>query len=294
MNASEILRTLDVDGRTRSYLLHVPHVSEPPRSWPVVLAFHGATSNGRLMRQFSGLDAKADAAGFLAVYPNGTGNLPNVLTWNGGGCCGYAAKNGVDDVAYVRALLDDLETVRPIDRRRVFAAGMSNGAHLVYRLACAMPDRIAAIAGVAGPMGIDACRPPRGMPVLHIHGTEDEFAPFHGGKGPRSVYGVEMISVEDTMRRWVEANDCPPVPRIEEIPDHVGDGTRVIRKTYGPGRDGAEVVLVVVEGAGHTWPGRPPLPASLGKSSNNIAANDLIWDFFERHPMPVTSDRSPP
>lgn len=284
--ADENIRTLEVDGRARSYLMHVPAGLPLDEPKPVVLAFHGATSNARLMRLFSGLDAKADAAGFVVVYPNGTGNLPNVLTWNGGGCCGFAVKNEVDDVAFVRALLDDLETVLPVDRRRIFAAGMSNGAHMVYRLACEMPERIAAVAGVAGPMGIEPCRPPRGMPVLHIHGTEDEFAPFHGGKGPRSVYGADMVSVEETVRRWVEANACPGEPRVEEFPDKVCDGTRVLRRTYGPGRDGAEVVLVVVEGGGHTWPGRPPLPAALGKSTMNVAANDLLWEFFARHPLP--------
>ena len=68
-----------------------------------------------------------------------------------------------------------------------------------------------------------------------------------------------------------------------EVTLAVGDGTHIVRTCYGPGRDGSEVVLYLVEGGGHTWPGRPPLPLSLGKSTGNLDANDVIWDFFRRH-----------
>ena len=239
------------------------------------------------MEHFSGLSSKADQAGFLAVYPNGTGNLPNVLTWNGGGCCGYAVHHAVDDVAFVRALLDDLGQTVPIDARRVYAAGMSNGAHLVYRLACEMGERLAAIAAVAGAMAIDDCRPVRPMPVLHIHGTDDQFAPFHGGRGPRSVYGTYAPSVEQTVRTWARINGCAATPTVTSEPSREDDGTRIMREVYSPCADGAEVVLLIVEGGGHTWPGRPPLPLALGKSTANLDANDAIWEFFQRHMRPL-------
>lgn len=280
------VRTLHVDGRERSYLLHVPVGFDGTRPLPAMLAFHGATSNGRLMQLFSGLSDKADAAGFFAVYPNGTGSLPNVLTWNGGRCCGYAFNHQVDDVAYVRALLVDLAGFVPVDPRRVYAAGMSNGAQITYRLGSELTERFAAIAGVAGPMGLDACNPSRPIPVLHIHGTDDEFAPFQGGVGPRSIYGADFHSVEFTVDCWVRANGCPPTPTVTAKPPRVDDGTRIVRKVYGPGRDGVEVVLIVVEGGGHTWPGRPPLPVTLGKSTANLDANDTIWEFFQRYALP--------
>ena len=275
--------TLIVDGRERSYLLHVPPDHDPAERCPVVLAFHGATSNGRLMEHFSGLSTKADQVGFVVVYPNGTGNLPNVLTWNGGGCCGYAVNHGVDDVAFVNALLDDLGHALPIDPRRLYAAGMSNGAHLVYRLACELGDRFAAIAAVAGAMALDDCRPARPMPALHIHGTDDEFAPFHGGRGPRSVYGTHAPSVEATVHTWARINGCSATPIITREQPRVDDGTRIVRHVYRPCTGGAEVVLLIVEGGGHTWPGRPPLPAALGQSTANLDANDAIWEFFQRH-----------
>ncbi len=280
-------RTVHVDGRERSYNVHVPPGYHAATPMPVVLAFHGATSNARLMEAFCGLSATADREGFLAVYPNGTGNLANVLTWNGGDCCGYARNNNVDDVAFVRALLDDLTSAATIDPARIYAAGMSNGAQMAYRVAAEMADRIVAVAGVAGPLGLQTVKPARPVSVLHFHGTLDQFAPYQGGVGTRSVYGACFQSVEQTIRAWTLANGCPDKPKVEFFADKVGDGTAIWRKTYGPGLAGAEVVLVVVEGGGHTWPGRPPLPAQLGVSTMNIDANEWIWEFFKKTPGAV-------
>jgi polyhydroxybutyrate depolymerase len=142
--------------------------------------------NGPLMAWFSGLNAKADQAGVLAVYPDGTGSRCSYF-WNAGDCCGPAVWDGVDDVAFFDALLDDLAGAYSIDRQRVLATGMSNGAMMAYRLAAELSDRIAAIAPVAGRMATEGCRPRRPVPVLHFHGTTDEFIPFPPGTGSRYV-----------------------------------------------------------------------------------------------------------
>ncbi len=100
-------RELPVAGKSRSYLVLVPpQYNDSPM--PVVLAFHGGATNGEAMARFCGLSEKADEAGFICVYPNGTGRLRRVLTWNGGNCCGYAKENQIDDVGFVRALLADM------------------------------------------------------------------------------------------------------------------------------------------------------------------------------------------
>jgi polyhydroxybutyrate depolymerase len=278
-------RSLEVDQRTRTYLLHVPKSYDGSKPYPVVLAFHGGGSNAEQMVRFCGLNDKADEAGFLVVYPNGTGRRERLLTWNGGNCCGYAMLQKVDDVAFVRALLDNLGKLVRVNPKRVYATGMSNGAILTYRLASELSNRIAAVAPVAGPMGAATCHPKRPVPVLHFHGTADEFAPFQGGKGPKSLSGTNFYSVDHSIRAWVKANACAQEPTTVQLPDKAKDGTRVTRKTYGPGRTGDEVVLVVIEGGGHTWPGREPLVKFLGPSTKNISANDLMWDFFQKHPM---------
>lgn len=285
---AEVSRVLRHGDRDRWYTVHVPSNYDAARPWPCVFAIHGATSNPRLMERFSGLSDFADREGFLVVYPAGTGNLPNVLTWNGGDCCGHAVQHQVDDVGYFAALLEDLSHVVSIDPRRLFLAGMSNGAHMAYRLAATMGDRFAAVACVAGPMAMALGPIRRPIPVLHMHGTDDEFAPFRGGQGPRSVYGASLPSVDETIAFWRKANGCAGTPRIEWFDDVAGDGTRIERRTYGPCNEGVEVVLYVVHGGGHTWPGRPPLPLSLGKSTANLDANAVMWEFFQRHTLPTT------
>jgi len=279
-------RSLSVDGRARSYLVHVPPQYRSDQPVPVVLAFHGGGSNAEQMVRFCGLNEKADQEGFVVVYPNGTGRNERILTWNGGNCCAYAMRNAVDDVGFVRALLDDLGKVLAVDRKRVFATGMSNGAIMAYRLASELSDRIAAIAPVAGPMGTARCHPKRPVPVIHFHGTGDQYAPFHGGQGSKSISPTFFYSVEHSIRAWVQANGCPETPVVTELPDKADDGMRVRRKTYGPGKQGSEVVLVEIDNGGHTWPGREPLLARLGPSTKDICANDLMWEFFTRHPMP--------
>lgn len=289
LSPGDYCRVLPLGGLERSYWIHVPPQYDPARATPVVLAFHGGASNGEQMARFCGLSEKADAAGFVCVYPNGTGRLPRVLTWNGGNCCGYAKEHQIDDVAFVRDLLADLEHVAAVDRRRVFATGMSNGGIFSYRLASELSDRIAAIAPVAGSMGTAACNPTRPVSLIHFHGSDDEFCPFEGGRGSRSVSKTDHFSVAHAIQAWIQANGCPPEPIVERLDSpapRIAGGEGVVRKSYGTGRDGAEVILYVIERGGHTWPGRHPRLFFLGRSTRLISANDLMWEFFQRHPMP--------
>jgi len=275
-------RTLEHDGRQRTYLLHVPKLAQPPARWPLVLAFHGSGVDAASMASFCGLDEKADQAGFVVVFPNGTGRREDALTWNAGLCCGYAANKQVDDVGFVRAMLDEVARALPIDETRVYSTGMSAGGMMTYRLAIEMPDRLAAIAAVAGPF-VAKQLPSHPMPVLHFHGTADEYAPYAGGYGPRSVSNIDFPSVDATIGVWVKVNECPTIPVVSGEPDHVGDGTNITRKVFGPGKHGTEVVLYAIDGAGHTWPGRQPRLPVLGKSTGNLSANDVLWEFFQRH-----------
>ena len=274
------IRTLKVDGRDRSYLVHIPKKYDGKTPTAVVLALHGAAMNGPMMSVFCGLSKKAEEAGFIAVYPGGTG-MGVFLTWNAGGRTG---EDRADDVAYIRAALDDLGSVVKVDPKRVYATGMSNGGMMCYLLAAELSDRIAAVAPVAGTMVIEKVDPKRPVPLIHFHGTADTFVTFNGpGKGtPRFIH---FKSVEDSIKTWVKIDGCKEKPEIVELPDKANDGTTIERKTYGHGKDGAEVVLVVIKGGGHTWPGEKPLVDFIGKSTQNISANDMIWEFFQKHPM---------
>ncbi len=276
-------RTLQVGGLNRTYLVHLPEGHNQENPTPVVLALHGATMNGPMMAWFSGLNRKADEAGFIAVYPNGTGRFSS-FTWNGGHCCGSAMRNNVDDVAFIDALLDDLMRSYHIDNRRIYVTGISNGATMTYRLGSELSDRIAAIAPVAGSVGTEISRLKRPISVLHFHGTLDDYIPFLGGKGMKSLYGTPYCSVDQSIQSWVKSNECDENPKIDLLSKN-GDQMTVTRKTYAARKDETEVVLVVIEGGGHTWPGMRSPTDTLGQSAMNISANDLMWEFFEKHPM---------
>ena len=274
------VRELRVVDQIRSYSVHIPPSYNSRRPSPVVLVFHSAMMNGAMMARFCGLSEKADRSGFVVVYANGTGSTPVFLFWDAGGVRGRVS----DDVGYTAKLLDDLSTVVNVDPKRVFATGMSNGAMMCYRLAAELSDRIAAIAPIAGTMAIENCQPERPVSVLHFHGTKDGLVLF-GGPDERIPKNLKFLSVDETIRAWVKANGCPETPVVADLQNLEDDGTSVRRKWYGPGKEGSEVILYTIEGGGHTWPGRDPRLRFLGKSTREISANDLMWEFFQKHPM---------
>ncbi|NJL78823.1 MAG: hypothetical protein HC836_11115 [Richelia sp. RM2_1_2] len=286
-------RILTVGGLKRTYLVHVPNSYDGNKPYPVVLAFHGGGSDAKQLVFYSGLNKTADTENFIAVYPNGTGETIQgygVFNWNGGsrqpgGTDPNLTK--VDDVEFTKALLNDLATVVKIDEKRIYATGLSAGGIMTYRLASELSDRIAAIAPIASVMGTERSNPQRPVSVIHFHGTKDEAVPFDGGKGKLDQSGTNFYSVEYSIQSWVKANDCKTQPIVKALPDKTDDGTKVIRKTYGGGKEDSEVVLIEIEGGGHTWPGRKTLPGFeiLGKSTKDILANDLMWEFFQKHPM---------
>ncbi|MBS0266137.1 MAG: prolyl oligopeptidase family serine peptidase [Planctomycetes bacterium] len=276
-------RTLTSGGKERSYIVHVPKKYDPEKPVPVVLALHGAGMDGSMMIWFSGLNQKSEEAGFLVVYPSGTGLGP-FRTWNAGGFTGKMAEGRPDDVAFIRQLLDELGGEFRVDPKRVYACGMSNGGMMSYRLAAELSDRIAAIAPVAGTIAIDESRPTRPVPVIHFHGTKDTMVPFTRRVGRKPPF-ISLKDVDESITTWVKLNGCETEPRTETLSEKDND-LRVTRQTYGQGKEGSEVVLIAIEEGGHTWPGQVPPVDFIGKSVRNVAANDLLWEFFQKHPKP--------
>lgn len=276
--------TVEVGDRLRRYLLHVPASTPAPEKWPVVFCFHGGGSNPEQMSDFTGLSELADARGFVVVYPAGTGIIESALTWNAGNCCGRAHRLKVDEVAFITALLDDLQQRIAVDEHRIYATGMSNGAMMSYLMADRLSERFAAIGPVGGPMGFETCSPSVPVPVIHFHGTADEFAPYIGGVGRRSVSKTNFVSVEHTIEEWVRANNCELTPITEELVLGKEDApTRITRYSYRPLPGGAEVVLYQLHDIGHTWPGRQSRFKALGAVTKDIQASEVMWDFFTKY-----------
>jgi polyhydroxybutyrate depolymerase len=272
------------DGLIRTFEVYVPPSYDPAHPMPVVLNFHGGFGSGAQQESFSKIVDVATAEGFIAVSPDGVPDPTfGIRTWNGGGCCGYAVAAQSDDVGFVRALVDRLEANACIDRRRVYAQGMSNGAILSHRLACELADRIRAIGPVAGTNMTTSCSPTRPVPVRHVHGSADAFVPYDGGSGC-GPGGVSYPSVSSTMGGWRLRGGCTDDTLTTLIQ---GDGTCTgFKKCAG----GLDVERCVVANGGHNWPGGAPpaLPGigscSFGQQSQTFLATRALWEFFAAHP----------
>lgn len=275
--------TVPVGERLRKYVLHVPEGEVPADGWPVVLLFHGGGSNPWQMVDFTGMNPCADRHGFVVVYPAGTGIIDEALTFNAGNCCGRALREKVDEIAFVTAIFDQLPQQVAVDPSRIYVTGMSNGAMMSYLVANKLASRIAAIAPVGGPMGTDSCEPAQPVPVIHFHGTSDEFVPYVGGVGRRSISKTNFHSVQYSLDAWIAVNGCNTTPVVEELPITVDDGTRITRYTYAAGPAGCDVVLYQIHNGGHTWPGHESRFKALGKSTQNLDVNEVMWEFFERY-----------
>jgi polyhydroxybutyrate depolymerase len=261
--------TVSTPAGSRSALVHIPPGYDPTQPTPLVLNFHGYAGSPTQEEGLTLMDARSDASGFLLVYPQGTGTIES---WNAGACCGTAAQSNLDDVGFIGTLLDTLEAKLCVDTKRVFATGMSNGGFLSHRLGCELADRIAAIAPVAGVMGIPSCNPSRPVPVIEFHGTSDSIVPYDGDPS------IDYASVADTIAGWVQRDGCQGAATTTYSK---GDATCV---TYGQCSAGAEVTLCTISGGGHTWPGGTPFPL-LGNTSTDISATDALWAFFQKHGM---------
>jgi polyhydroxybutyrate depolymerase len=286
-DSQSVERTLTVGERVRTYHLHIP--AKHPAASALVFVFHGGGGQGSGIERTSGFDAISDREGFIAVYPDGVDR-----GWNDGRTDAPrqgALRKQVDDLAFVRAMLTDIATVAPIDSKRIYATGMSNGAIFSQYLAAKMSDKFAAIAPVAGGIADPFNKefaPANPVSVLAINGTRDPLVPYAGGNVARVGRG-KVISVDDAMHLWVVRDGTAPEPQIGLLPDtDPTDGCRVTWKKWTGGKSGTEVWLYSEEGAGHTWPGMTQnLPRVIvGSVCKDFEGSEAIWGFFKSHPKP--------
>ena len=273
--------TLTSSGLLRDALVHVPPSYDATTGAMLVLNFHGFMSNAPEEIILTQMNPAADARDFIVVYPDGVAS-----SWNAGTCCGTAWNDSVDDVAFTKDLLAELGAQYCIDPARVYATGMSNGGFFAHRLGCEMAGVFAAIAPVAGVLGIPPaqCLPSRPMPVLDFHGTADPLVPYDGGSAASGLGGSAIVfaSVAETIATWRTRDDCTAPPSTIYS---TGDATCL---EYGGCAGGAVVDQCTIAGGGHTWPGGVPVPF-LGATSTSISATNTMIDFFVAHPMPAGS-----
>lgn len=281
---ADSVQHLGFGGRDRTYLVHVPAGLSGPA--PLVVALHGGGGNATATVKMTGLDAAADAGGFIVAYPNGTDRSrpwlkligkSGFLTWNAGTCCGYAQQNRIDDVGFIRAVVGQLESRYRIDPERIYATGISNGGMMAYTLACEASDVFAAVGVVSGIITDPDCKPRHPVSVIDFHGTADQNVPINGGVGSKAWIKDKRPPVQDSIDFWVQADGCDASAR------ETRSATLVIR-SYSGCRDGTAVTYYIIEGGGHAWPGGNRLSRMLDAPSQAINATDVMWQFFAGHP----------
>lgn len=278
------------DGRRRSYIVHVPPRSTGPL--PVLVALHGGGGTGSQFQEENGVDAIADREGFLAVYPEGTGVLPNRLhTWNSGDtCCGFALDRDIDDVGFLQEVLADLFDRVEVDPGRIYMTGHSNGGMMAYRFAAEAPELVTAIASVGGAIDVNVTELSPPVALLHIHSVDDPRALYGGGEGPPfpgTDRTVNHVAVVPGIASWASANGCARGAERGDIETGTGenDGQSAFVLTW-PNCDGDSAVEhLVLSGSGHGWPGvtAPPVwQHLLGDPTTIINASEEVWAFVSQ------------
>ena len=203
---TDVLAVLSSGGQERRYVVHVPGSYDGTLPAAVVLVLHTLGGDANEAARISGMSVKSDAAGFLAVYPEGTGG---VMGFNAGQCCGDAAGRHVDDVSFLRDVVADVSANYAVDPQRIYAAGMSNGAMMAYRLGCEMSNILAAIAPVAGALEID-CAPAQPVSAIVFHGTGDAIVPYNGGRVVNPPRGMDpdYDPVSTAIGQWATIGGC--------------------------------------------------------------------------------------
>ncbi len=282
-------RSIVIEGRTRTWHLKVPTASREGRPLPLVLALHGGGGTGARLHELAGLDATADKYGFFLAYPDGVDK-----NWNDGRADPHttAHQEEVPDVAFIAKIIDEMSHTYLVDRERVFALGISNGAMMSSRLACELSDRIAGVALVAGtmPRSIqNVCAPKRPVSFLLMFGTEDPIVPYAGGEVRiRNMRARGMvISAEGTVAEWVRHDGCEGAAEESSFPDtNPTDGSTVHVQGWTRCKEGAAVEFYRIKGGGHTWPGGWQYMNEkwIGTTNRDIDAREEIWRFFATHP----------
>jgi polyhydroxybutyrate depolymerase len=278
--------TFSHDGLERKFILYQPALmtgQSGPRPLLLVLHGGGGTNRGMLRLTKGRFNELADRDGFFVIYPQGIDN-----SWNDGRSdqISGAHRKGIDDVGFLRALIQHLAAAYPIDSERIFVTGISNGGLMSFRLGCSLPDIIRAIAPVTAqiPAAIaPLCRSESAVSLAVFNGTADPLVPYNGGQITvlRRQRGA-VLSTDETIRIWLRKNRCRPEAVITELPDIAADGTRVTQFEYSRCENESKVVLYRIEGGGHTWPdGRQYLSVRrVGRTSRDINGCDEIWQFF--------------
>lgn len=294
--------TLTVDAVERTYRLRVPPAHDGATPLPLVLDLHGLSVNADVEAAITSFEELGEREGVVVATPNGLGAVP---FWNI-----VDSRLTPNDVTFLTALLDNLEASLCVDTSRVYAAGLSNGGLMATHLACQAPGRIAAVLAVAGELAPGANCAADPVPVMAVHGTDDQVVSFEGGLGPgvsgfltstdllglpgalqaqqefAQAIDAALLPVPDVMAAWATHDGCDPEPEVTAI------SPEVELQTWHRCDHGGQNRLYVVAGGGHNWPREAGaldeawsglITMVVGTTTDDIDATELGWDYLRSY-----------
>jgi polyhydroxybutyrate depolymerase len=274
------------DGFDRTYYTYIPTNIKEVNSTPLLFHLHGGggTGQGTPGLTFGRFNELADEHGFIVVYPNAIEK-----NWNDGRPLEEvrAWEQDIDDVGFILNIIERIQNEYSIDKNRIFTTGMSNGGFMSSRLICDRPEVFKGAAVLTASISEEyftKCTPQQPVSVLLMNGTADPLVPYDGGevKVFKKKRGT-IVSTDDYINFWAKQNGCDPKKNEVDLPDLTDDGTSVSHVKFSGCSDGAKVELYIINGGGHTWPGGLQYLGEkvIGKTSRDVNACDVIWDFFK-------------
>jgi polyhydroxybutyrate depolymerase len=252
-------KTLQVGGKNRKYVLHVPNAYDGTKPVPLIIDFHGLGGNGQSESGSSPYPAQTDAEGVIMAFPTGEPG-PSGAAWNVGPCC----VSGVDDVAFAKAMVSEIAKSACIDPKRVYAVGFSMGGGMSHYLACHAADVFAAVAPAAFDLleeNVDDCEPSRPISVVSFRGTGDAVVPYAGGySAVVSGMPITFLGAQKTFEAWGDLNQCTGAASAEDAKGC---------KNYSSCQGGVDVMLCTKQGGGH----------EAGNAS-------VAWPILKKHTLP--------
>lgn len=283
----------------RSYWLYIPSSYKQGVRFPLIMMLHGGGGTGKAAMAETSWTVTAEKHGFIVAFPDALPRDPgkpssfrnNPQTWNDGSGR-FPGKKNVDDVAFLKHMAEQVSSNYGIDRSRIFVTGFSNGASMAFRAAAELSSIFAAAAPVAGALWSGSIKLERPVSLIYITGTGDSLNPMQGGtptlangKAIRGLTGKPKPPVCEHIEKWKRALGID------------GEGSETVHqngvKALSYHNDKGEILFYTLQGHGHIWPGgNTVLPESMvGKDTGAIKANEVIWDFFARHPRKAAGER---
>lgn len=265
-------QVIKVDGKTRSFVQHIPPSYKGTTAVPLVVDMHGLGQDGVRQAALSGFASVSDDNGFIVVEPdaiNDEWELPTTPT-------------ATKDTRFIAALVDHLDKTLCLDKKRVYAAGMSLGSAMVFLEACLPKPIFAAFGGVGASFYRPACGSAPPAPIIYFHGTADKTVPFDGGKVNAGDLDIVVQPAPETMAEWAKHNECAAS----------ADQTQadVTLSVWEQCANNASINFYTVDGGGHSWPGTNPtiasfIESSVGKTTQTVNASEEMWAFFSNYSL---------